>query len=116
MAAVVQSAVTILRSWEDSNRAGQFSQQYVQAKVVLTAQGGTTGDMPAALFGLAEVYECTCYGINNAGTWSGADLILDGITVANPDQATGVVTVSYTTGLLANLTGTLYLSVTGRPL
>ena len=120
MAAVTQSAVTILRSWEDGSRSGKYTQACRQCVVTLAAQGATTGDIPAALFNLAEIHEAYAFGIVNGGAVSGVDVALDGVLTVNQSTgvlpaATGILTLSYSTGNPANATGVIFLTVYGRP-
>ena len=115
MAAVTQDKATFIRSWEEGSKSGKLVQSVRQAAVVLSNQGGTTGDIPASLFGLAGIFEAYCYYSNNAGTPGGVDVILDGV-LSPGDEGTGIVTVSWSTAALANATGTIFVTVKGRSL
>lgn len=111
MAAVTAANVTILKAWDEGSKAGQLIQAVRQVAVVLSTQGGTIADMPAALFQLADISEVYSYGINNGGTWSEQAVILD-----NSQPGIGVLTTAPSTGAIANASGTLYMTVKGRPL
>jgi hypothetical protein len=65
MASLTQSAVTITDSWIEPVGGGQL--RVVQATVVLTGQGDATDTIPASLFGLAAIVDCTPL-INSADT------------------------------------------------
>lgn len=103
------SAVTIQRSWDEGSRSGQFIQAARHVDVVLSADGGTAGDMPASLFLLAEIYEASFIRFDAAGTKSFVPLCVEA-------NGAGVMTCSPSTGALADATGTLTMVVKGRAL
>lgn len=57
MAALTQSGVTINDSWVEATSGPCF--KCIDATLVLSSQGGLTNNIPAALFGLSKVRECT---------------------------------------------------------
>lgn len=111
MAAVTQSNVTIVRAWTESNHTHKQIQAVRQLKIVLSAQGATTGDIPMALYNLSEVHEVYGATLDTAGTISAVPVVLD---LNSSKKGIGILTCSPSTGALANATGTLYVTVKGR--
>ena len=107
MAAITASNVTIVDSWEAGSRSGKFVALVQRVAVVLAAQGATAGDLPASAFGLAEIYEVTPAVLDASGTFTEVGL-------AVVPTGLSLFPGAYATGLPANLTGTLYFTLTGR--
>lgn len=116
MAAITSANVTILKSWEGISKGNKTSRSYRRCQVTLSGQGGTSGDIPASVFNLLEIFEVDSYGINNAGTWSEQPVIVDQTTNATTGVTanTGILTCSPSTGAIASATGILEVLVTGR--
>ena len=113
MAAVITSAVTILHSWEGISKGNKTIRSYRRARVTLSSQGGTSGDILASLFNLKNIDECWAFGLNASGTWSWVPVIVDQITSPTTTNQ-GILTCSPSTGSLANATGILEVLVCGR--
>ena len=110
MAAVAQSAVTIIRSETVGTASNKWYENLVRASVVMSAQGGTAGDLVASLFGLAAIHSVFSYRfVTSAPAEAAVAVTTDGtniFTFTTDDGATGP----------ANVTGTLYLELRGRSL
>ena len=111
MAAIASSAVTVLRSWEAMNTAGQFVEKVSDLSIVLSAQGGTLGDIPAATLGFAKVFCAEAINQNNGGGTANDYAGWVGVW----SDYSGIFTANYGTGAPANYTGTLRVRVTGTP-
>ena len=61
MAVVASSAVTRVKSWEEADRSQKLNQRCIEAQVALSSQGGETNNIPASVFGLTYIRECTCF-------------------------------------------------------
>jgi hypothetical protein len=116
MSAITSANVTMLKSWEGISKGNKTSRSYRRAQVTLSAQGGTSGDIPASVFNLVDIYEVDAYGLNATGTWSSMPVVLDQTTNGTTGAVlnTGILTCSPSTGALANATGILEVLVTGR--
>ena len=58
MASLAQSAVTIIESWRELGLGGKQI-KVRKATVALTGQGGTTNTIPASLFDMTTIYDCS---------------------------------------------------------
>jgi hypothetical protein len=115
MAAITSANVLILNSWEGISKGNKTTRNYRRCRVTLSNQGGTSGDIPASVFNLTDIYEVDSYGINNAGTWTSMPVIVDQTTDVNGVvRNTGFLTTNLTTGAPASTTGVLEVLVTGR--
>lgn len=110
MAAVAQSAVTIIRSETVGSASNKIFEGLIRASVALTTQGATTGDILAALFGLASIHSVICYRFVTAG--------LAEANIGVTTDGTQVYTFTSIDGSTApaNVTGTAYLELRGRAL
>lgn len=112
MAAITSSVVTLLRSWEQAAKGGYTVEKVKDLKIVLSTQGGTAGDIPASALGLSKIYSAVAQGLNVSGTQKGAvvGIATDGSEIFPVDmnQATDANRT-----LRANVTGDLYVRVTG---
>jgi hypothetical protein len=79
--------------------------------IVLSAQGGTLGDIPASALGFAKIYNVNVQSVNNGGGTSndkGSDLGMY-------SDGSGLFWAAYADGSQANYTGTVYCRVVGTP-
>lgn len=106
MAAVLQSAVTIIASDRLGDRSGKQTFQRVKASIALTAQGATAGDLVASLFGLSTIFDTYSYRFD---TTNPSDTL-----VGVGTDGTNIYTFTPSSpSAAANQTGTLYLIVNG---
>lgn len=113
MAAVTSANVTRLRAYENGDRTGKFLEKVQTFDIVLSAQGGTTLDMPASLFGLTTIYYAYCIrAIDGSAALSWIQIITEllgvGILVCDPETATDA-----NRGQPTNYTGTIRVVMTG---
>lgn len=109
MSAITTANVTTIDSWERGTKSGQRVDLAQRVSIALTAQGGTTGDIPASALGLAEIYEV-----------SPATLIAGGnptaVHVGIAANGLSLFPAAFADGTPANQTGVLNLTVYGRSL
>ena len=114
MAAITSSNVTLVRSWERADLAGWAREKVSDLAITLSAQGGTAGDIPASALGFAKIYCAVCLSANISSTMVGGLVCVapDGSEIFPVDltQATDANRAKR-----ANITGTLYVRVTGTP-
>jgi hypothetical protein len=113
MAAITASNVTLLRSWEVASKSGARAEISKDLAIVLSAQGATAADIPASALGLSKIYSAVGLAFDDAtnvrGAWVG--VATDGSEIF-PIDAVQATDANRT--LRANLTGTLYVRVTGQ--
>lgn len=110
MSAVAQTAVTIIRTETVGSASNKIFEGLVRASVALTAQGATSGDIPASLFGLASIHTVHCYRFVTAGSAeANIGVTTDGTQVFTFTSIDGATAA-------ANVTGTAYLELRGRAL
>lgn len=114
MAAITAANVTLIRSWAAPDISGAQREVVKDVSIVLAAQGGTAGDIPASALGFALIHSCQAKELDVAGTPNGALVFVkkDGSELVPVDvnQATDANRT-----LRANITGTLYIRVSGHP-
>lgn len=114
MAAITSANVTLVRSWAVPDIAGAQREVCKDLAIVLSAQGGTAADIPASALGFALMHSCAPQELDVSGTPKGSTVFVskDGSELVPFDvnQATD----ANRTGR-ANITGTLYIRVTGHP-
>lgn len=115
MAAITSSNVTRYRSYTVVDQAGAVQEKVSDLGIVLSAQGGTAGDIPAAALGFARINRAFATALDlGAGTVVGAlvGTQTDGSELFPVDitQATDANRANR-----ANLTGTLHVRVYGIP-
>jgi hypothetical protein len=113
MAAVTASNVTLLRVIELGDKSSKFFSKLATYNVVLTANGGTAGDIPASLFGMTKInLAICCRAIDNALALSTLTVVIEtgdaGILVCDPENATDA-----TRGNPTNYTGSMVLTLIG---
>jgi hypothetical protein len=112
MAAITASNVTLLRAWETAAKAGYTVEKTKDVSIALSAQGATAGDIPASALGFSKIYSAVALAFDDAtnvrGGWVG--VAVDGSEIF-PIDAAQATDANRT--LRANLTGTLYVRVTG---
>lgn len=113
MAAITASNVTLLRAWEQAAKGGDRAEIVKDLKIVLSAQGGTAGDIPASALGFSKLYSVQAQSIVQSAVTRGVivGLAIDGSEIFPVDmgQATDA-----NRSLRANTTGDLYVRVTGQ--
>ena len=112
MAAITSSNVTVVRQWAAGDAAGAFREVVKDLAITLAAQGGTAGDIPASALGLSLIHSCQAKELDVSGTPKGATVFVkkDGSELVPFDvnQATDANRTAR-----ANITGVLYIRVTG---
>lgn len=113
MAAITSTNVTLIRPSRDvMGGDGCIKEKSSDLKIVLSAQGGTAGDIPASTLGFGIIYFAHALALDDAtnvrGAWVG--VAIDGSEIFPVDA---VVTTDANRTLRANITGTLYVRVTG---
>jgi hypothetical protein len=112
MAAITSANVTPSRTWETMGADGCVKEKTSDLAIVLSAQGGTAGDIPASALGFAKIYSAFGLAFDDAtnvrGAWVG--VAVNGSEIFPIDA---VVSTDANRTLRANLTGTLYVRVTG---
>lgn len=114
MAAITSSNVTLIRTFQNVDRAGCVREKVSDLAITLSAQGGTAGDIPASALGFAVIYAAQALSATISSTMVGAVVCTaqDGSEIFPVDltQATDANRANR-----ANLTGTLYVRVFGTP-
>lgn len=115
MAAITASNVTrqhIRRVMDASGAQWELSQDVI---IVLSSQGGTAGDIPAAALGLSRIHTVIGGVLNNSGTITLVPCYTDYYTNSTGGVGGGeIITFPFgSSGSRGNVTGTLYLRVTG---
>lgn len=112
MAAITSANVTRTRSYNNSDSGGAFVEVVKDLILTLSTQGGTAGDIPASALGMSKIYSCQWQAAVIAATtvavYGGMEIDGSGIFPIDLTQATDA---NRTTR--ANLTGTVYVRVTG---
>lgn len=112
MAAITSANVTKVHAYEEGARDGTFVEVVKDLIIALSSQGGTAGDIPASALGFAKIYSAVGMAFDDAtnvrGAWVG--VATDGSEIF-PIDATQATDANRT--LRANLTGSLYVRVTG---
>lgn len=114
MAAVTAANVTLIRQYENADKTGKLLERVKTFDIVLTAQGGTTLDMPYALFGYSSaIYSAYCIrAIDGSANTVWVQVITEvggvGILTCDPENATDA-----TRGNPTNYTGTIRVSMAG---
>lgn len=114
MAAITTANVTLLDSenYSVGTASGKLVEHRIRVSIALTAQGGTAGDIPAAVLGYAQIYRVSLIMFLTAGP-ANANV---GVTIDAYASTNNILTFTATdaaTGA-ANVTGTLYIEVWGR--
>ena len=107
MAAITSSNVTIIEAWDVGTKSGQKRAVAVRCYATLSTQGATALDLPASAFGMSLIFEATGGTLDASGTYTAYAL---GVPPAN----TSVFPASYVDGSPINLTGNLYMTLTGQ--
>jgi hypothetical protein len=115
MAAITYANVTDIESYDIGTRQGKLVSLRRRVAIVLSAQGGTAGDIPASALGFSEIFSATAKVLDVSGTPKGALVMVavDGSELIPVDlnQATDANRTAR-----ANITGTLYVTIDGRGL
>lgn len=114
MAAITSANVTKVRKWEIKDAGGATVEVVADLVIALSAQGGTAGDIPASALGFNKIYSVVAQAAVISATLVGAVVCKDqtGTEIFPVDvtQATDANRANR-----ANLTGDLYVRVTGSP-
>lgn len=112
MAAITSTAVTNVRTWREKPY-GNRTVVHRLLDIALSAQGGTSGDIPASVLGFKEIYDAHALLFTAAGP---AYSLVPVIVETNRD---GLLTIDLTNATdasrtgAANVTGTLRVHVSG---
>ena len=113
MAAITSANVTVIKGWDEGDRTMKWTDSLRRLKIVLAAQGGTVGDIPAAALGLAEIYGVSEATLDVGGTPK-ATLVFTALNGSELITADLTQATDATRADRANLTGNLYVTVRGR--
>jgi hypothetical protein len=116
MAAITSSAVTVLEASVEGTRSDKERGILLRLAVVLSSQGATSGDIPASVLGLAEIYWAWSFGYNTSGSNNQASVTIDATTSTIGVGSQSILTYTAGSATPANLTGTILLEVFGRSL
>jgi hypothetical protein len=114
MAAITSANVVVTRQWMARDAGGAEVEVVKDLVITLSAQGGTAADIPASALGLALIKSCHPHILDVSGTpklatvgvaKDGSELVPADVNQATDANRTG----------RANLTGDLYIRVTGSP-
>lgn len=112
MAAVASTDVTLVSQYTQGDRYGTRIEEVKIYDVVLSSNGGTTLDIPAALFGMTTINWAMCVRTLVSTTLATVAVMVEaggvGILVADPENAT-----DGTRGNAGNYTGTLRVRLGG---
>jgi len=115
MAAITNSNVTEIESYDLGTRQGKLTALRRRVAIVLSSQGGTAGDIPASVLGFSEIYYANAMLLDVSGTPKAALVMVakDGSEIIPIDlnQATDANRTAR-----ASITGTLYITIEGRGL
>jgi hypothetical protein len=115
MAAITASNVVDIESYDVGTRSGKLVALVRRVAITLSSQGGTAGDIPASVLGFGEIFSAQAQVLDVSGTPKGALVMVakDGSELIPIDlnQATDANRTAR-----ANITGVLYVTVTGRGL
>ena len=113
MAAVTSSSVTLLDSgtFPLGTSSGKLYGTKARFSIALSSQGGTAGDITAALLGFKQIYKVSLLLFLTSGP-ANANV---GVTIDSYASANNIITFTAIDGSTgpANLTGTLYIEVEG---
>ena len=115
MAAITSANVTIYHARKVIDASGAQYELEFDAAIVLSGQGGTAGDIPAAALGLVRIHEVTGGVTNATGTITLTGVATDFYTNTTGGAGGGeIITFPFgSSGSRGNITGTLYVRIRG---